>query len=396
MAVERPIITHHPENSETPLLELRSWVTPNTFFFVRNHFAEPDLSPSNWRLQVHGHVREPRTWTWQELTQLPERTVFATMECAGNGRSFLKPSEPGVQWGAGAVGHAEWTGVPLAAVLQRSGLLETAPAENMEVLCGGADVGTEPDHPEPMPFQRSLPLVKAVHSDTLLAFRMNGEPLSRSHGAPVRLIVPGWYGVCSVKWLTRLEVLAQPFEGYFQTNKYTIRKRAGDGERMVKLTWMAIKSEILRPAAGAELRPGTNRITGLAWGGKMPVAAVEVSADGGQSWRKTRLVGPQAPYSWTMWEYLWEVELPGEYQLLCRAVSKAGESQPLAHDPLRGGYVINFVRPHPVRVVGSGRAEDTWSDPASRSYTVARQAEEWSQQYLDLELDSEFTDGGGI
>jgi len=297
MQIERPIVTQYPENSETPLSEMRSWVTPNTFFFVRNHFAEPEVTIKDWRLQVQGHVRKPRVWTWEDLTELPERTVFATLECAGNGRSFLHRPEPGVQWGAGAVGHAEWSGVPLATVLEASRPLSDA----LEVLCEGADSGTEPDQPELMRFARGLPLAKAMHPDTLLAFQMNGEPLSRSHGAPVRLIIPGWYGVCSVKWITRLELLDFQFEGYFQTNKYTIRRRGANGERLTRLTRMAVKSQIIRPRAGSELRPGVNRISGIAWAGEEAVAKVEVSVDGGQTWRTASLVGPTAPSSWTLW-----------------------------------------------------------------------------------------------
>lgn len=390
--MERPVVTQHPENSETPLPDIRSWVTPNSLFFVRNHFEEPLLDTRSWGLMVHGYVRQPRTWTWEELAELPERTVFATMECAGNGRSFLRPAEPGVQWGAGAVSHAEWTGVPLAAVLEKSRPLSDA----LEVRCEGADEGTEPDHPEPMRFVRGLPLGKALHPDTLLAYRMNGEPLSRSHGAPVRLIVPGWYGVCSVKWLTRLEVLDRPYEGYFQTHKYTIRRRDPDGERMVRLMRMAVKSEIVRPSPGAELKAGTNRIAGIAWAGEEAVASVDVSTDGGQTWARASLVGPQAPYSWTLWEHLWEVEHSGEYQLMCRATSTAGETQPASHDRLRGGYVINFVRPHPVRVGTAGRTQDLPGDTDSLLRGLQRQAEAWSEGRLDVEMDDGFADGGGI
>lgn len=392
MRSERPVVTQSPENSETPLPDLRSWVTPNRLFFVRNHFAEPELDERSWRLRVHGQVRVPREWSWRELQELSERTVFATMECAGNGRSFLHPVEPGIQWGSGAVGHAEWTGVPLAAVLEHSGLLGDA----LEILCEGADVGTEPDHPEPMRFVRGLPLLKALHPDTLIAFRMNGEPLTPSHGAPARLIVPGWYGVCSVKWLTRIEVLNRAFEGYFQTSKYTIREADGRDTRMVKLTRMAVKSEIIRPAPEAELQPGVNRITGLAWGGEAPVDRVDLSTDGGRTWTPATLVGPRAPYSWTMWEHLWHVERPGEYRLASRATSASGESQPSCHDPLRGGYVINFVRAHPVRVASTGRSQETWGDATSRAYGLAHYAEREAQRHLDLELDSEFTDGAGI
>src|SRR5438876_4329290 len=216
----RKVVTAVPENSETPLENLRSWVTPNRLFFVRNHFEVPALDLADWRLQVCGCVQRASAWSWDQLTDLPERTVFATVECAGNGRSFLKQRAPGVQWGAGAIGHAEWTGVPLRLLLERARIRSPA----VEVLFEGWDQGTEADHPEPMYFARSLPLAKALDPDTLLAFRMNGELLEPIHGFPVRLFVPGWYGVASVKWLRRMEVLDRPFQGYYQTTKYTVQR----------------------------------------------------------------------------------------------------------------------------------------------------------------------------
>jgi DMSO/TMAO reductase YedYZ molybdopterin-dependent catalytic subunit/glyoxylase-like metal-dependent hydrolase (beta-lactamase superfamily II)/rhodanese-related sulfurtransferase len=384
--VERRTVTSSPETSEAPLAELRSWITPNRLFFVRNHFDEVDLAAEGWGLRVHGCVRQSHTWTWGELLGLPERTVFATLECAGNGRSFLRKPVAGVQWGAGAVSHAEWSGVPLAAVLERAGPL----GEAVDVLCEGADAGRAPDHAESMHFARGLPLAKAMHPDTLLAFRMNGEPLSRSHGAPVRLLVPGWFGVCSVKWLTRLEVLDRPFEGYFQTREYTIRRREAGGERVIPLTRMAVKSTIIRPQADAELAPGSNRIAGIAWAGEEPVAKVAISTDGGKNWERANLVGPQAPHSWTLWEYLWSVEQPGTYQLLCRATSASGETQPAEHDPLRGGYLINFVRPHAVRIAAAGRSREARGDTASLLRDMTVQAEEMSRRRLDLEIEADF------
>jgi DMSO/TMAO reductase YedYZ molybdopterin-dependent catalytic subunit len=235
-----------------------------------------------------------------------------------------------------------------------------------------------------------------MHPDTLLAFRMNGEPLTRSHGAPMRLVVPGWYGVSSVKWITRLEVLDRPYEGYFQSKKYTIRRREAAEERVVRLTRMAVKSEIIRPRADSELQPGVNRVTGIAWAGEEAVARVEISTDGGLGWHRATLAGPQAPYSWTLWEYLWEVNRPKDYQLICRATSAAGETQPAEHDPLRGGYMINFVRPHPVRVISTGRAQDSWGDAVSRLDEMAHAAEELAHKRLDVEMDAGFTDGAGI
>src|SRR5438132_1671888 len=249
MPEQRKVVTAVPENSETPLENVRSWVTPNRLFFVRNHFDVPALDLADWRLRVDGCVDQPATWSWEELTALPERTVFATVECAGNGRSFLQEQVHGVQWGAGAVGHAEWTGVPLRLVLEKAGVQAGA----IELLFEGADRGSESDHPEPMPFARSLPLAKAYDPDTLLAFRMNGELLEPSHGFPVRLFVPGWYGVASVKWLQRIEVLDRPFQGYFQTKKYTVQRQSSDGPRTVVVGPMAVKAEIVRPAASAVL-----------------------------------------------------------------------------------------------------------------------------------------------
>src|SRR5438876_895068 len=217
MAEQRKMVTEATENSETPLAGVRSWVTPNRLFFVRNHFEVPAANLQTWRLRIEGCVEQPAEWTWDDLNTLPERSVFATVECAGNGRSFLQPHVHGVQWGAGAIGHAEWTGIPLRLVLQKARLKPEA----LEVLFEGADRGSEADHPEPMAFARSLPLAKALDPDTLLATRMNGELLEAEHGFPVRLLVPGWYGVASVKWLRRIELLDRPFRGYFQTTKYT-------------------------------------------------------------------------------------------------------------------------------------------------------------------------------
>src|SRR5579885_291047 len=149
MPEQRRFVTATPENSETPLESVRSWVTPTRLFFVRNHFAVPDIDLASWRLRVEGLVARPMSWTWDELADLPERSVFATVECAGNGRSFLREPAPGVQWGAGAIGHAEWTGVPLRLLLEKAGILPGA----VEVLFEGADVGADHDQPEPMTSQ---------------------------------------------------------------------------------------------------------------------------------------------------------------------------------------------------------------------------------------------------
>src|SRR4051812_9594113 len=173
MTEKRVIVTSLPENSETPLEAMRSWVTPNRLFFVRNHFPVPEIDVQTWRLTIDGGVERTLSLSYDDILGMPEKTVFATVECAGNGRSFLHPHVHGVQWGAGAVGHAEWTGVPLAMVLEKAGVKP----DTKEILFEGLDQGTEEDHPELMNFARSLPLHKAMDPDTLLAYRMNGETL---------------------------------------------------------------------------------------------------------------------------------------------------------------------------------------------------------------------------
>jgi DMSO/TMAO reductase YedYZ molybdopterin-dependent catalytic subunit len=387
---ERKVVTSFPENSETPLETIHGWVTPNRLFFVRNHFDVPRLDANGWRLKIEGLVRRPVERTWEELAALPQRSVFATVECAGNGRSFLQARQPGVQWGAGAIGHAEWTGVPLHVVLEQAGLDPAA----VEVLFEGADVGSESDHPEPMPFCRSLPLEKALDRDTLLVQRMNGELLSSSHGFPLRLFVPGWYGVASVKWLRRIEVLDRSYHGYFQNNKYTVQRQAGDRTETIIVGPMAVKSEIIRPQAGAALGRGTNRIFGVAWAGEEAVARVDVSTDGGRTWERAEMLGTAGPYCWSLWEYLWEVAEPGEYELMARATSTSGRTQPAERDNLLGGYIIHHTRGIPVHVAPGQRVQAAPAGLADLLYDMNAYAEENMSRPLDVEM--AFTGGEGI
>ena len=245
-----------------------------------------------------------------------------------------------------------------------------------------------------MHFARSLPLAKAVHADTLLVYRMNGEPLEPIHGYPLRLFVPGWYGVASVKWLKRIEVLDRPFQGYFQTKKYTIQRPAAQGQETVIVGPMAVKAEIIRPQAGAALGLGTNRLFGIAWAGEDAVARVEVSCDAGSTWNPAELIGPRAAYSWTLWEYLWEVAQPSDYELLVRATSAGGQVQPMEHDPLLGGYMIHFSRPTRVQVEGARQSRAQWSDLDTLLYDMNAYAEENRRLPLDAEM--EFVGGEGI
>ena len=386
----RKVVSAEPENSETPLEAIRSWVTPNRLFFVRNHFPVPAIDTTRWRLSVEGCLDHPRTWTFDELLNLPQRTVLATVECAGNGRSFLTPHAHGVQWGSGAVGHAEWTGVPLREVLKPAGVR----ADGIEVLCEGWDRGSEADHPQPMHFARSLPLAKALHPDTLLATHMNGEPLEPEHGYPIRLFVPGWYGVASVKWLKRIAVLDSPFDGYFQTVKYTVRRRTPREVQTVVVGPMMIKSEIIRPRQGDVLGLGPNRIAGIAWAGEEAIDRVEVSTDGGKTWNLAALMGPRAAYSWTLWEYLWHINQPGPCQILARATSTSGQQQPERHEPLNGGYQIHHSRPTQVVATAMQAAQPALGTPEELLYDMNAFSEDNTRLRLDVELEYEV--GAGI
>lgn len=390
MTEERRYLTQSPENSETPLADVHGWVTPTRLFFVRNHFDMPQLEIANWRLSVTGAVNKPLVLTWDELNELPQRSVLATLECAGNGRSFLAQKVPGVPWGAGAVAHAEWSGVPLCEVLELAGLADDV----VEVVGEGADVGSEADHPEPMHFARGIPRAKALHRDTLLVLRMNGEPLTQSHGFPLRLLVPGWYGVASIKWLTRLDASRVPYHGYFQTIKYTIKQSADGGEPSVPIREMAVKSEIVRPFAGEALGLGKQRVFGLAWAGEEPVGKVEVSSDGGRSWHAAEILGPWVPYSWTMWEYLWKVDEPGEYQLLSRATSVSGQTQPTQYEARLSGYMIHFSRPIAVRIERRVGKDAAAGDSDALLYDMNAFAEVNARRPLDIDM--EFSLGAGI
>lgn len=389
MHSQRKIVTASPENSETPLDQVASWVTPNRLFFVRNHFDPPAVAHAPaWELSLEGLVARPAKWTFAQLVAMPQHTVFATIECAGNGRSFLRERAAGVQWGAGAIGHAEWTGVRLRDLIAPAGVQPGA----IEVVFEGADRGTEDG--VAMNFSRSLPLAKALDADTLIALRMNGEWLEPNHGAPLRLFVPGWYGVASVKWLRAMRVIDHAYQGFFQTVKYSIDRTTASGKRRLPLGPGAVKSEILHPAEGAQLGLGTHHLAGLAWAGEERIARVDVSSDGGRTWQAAHLKGLQQPYSWCQWEALWTVSAPGDYTLMARARTDSGQMQPLDYDADNLGYIINVVLGRKVAVVAGRPVQVNFADAAMWTDFMETFAEENTRRPLDLEL--ALTAGDGI
>jgi DMSO/TMAO reductase YedYZ molybdopterin-dependent catalytic subunit len=327
-----------PPIGETPQSLLQNWVTPNPLFYVRNHFDTPEIEMSSWRLSVDGFVSEPGQLDFDDIKRLPKYTSAITLECAGNNRSDLEPPTPGNQFQSGAVSTAVWAGVALKDILEEAGIVPGA----RQVLFEGADSGTPvPGGPE-MSYVRSLPMEVAMHPDTLVAYEMNGEELPIEHGYPLRLVVPGWYGMASVKWLSGIKVIDYEFEGFFQTDRYVIENDDGVREQIKE---MSTKSLISSPSGGEVLANNPTCVAGMAWSGNAQIKNVEFSSDGGQTWEQATLTGPSERYAWQQWHMTWTPLASGHYTLACKATDRLGNVQPIETRWNAGGYVVNGVRP---------------------------------------------------
>ncbi|MGA6968842.1 MAG: sulfite oxidase [Xanthobacteraceae bacterium] len=344
-----------PKNLEAPFDRIDSYLTPNELFYIRSHFPIPNLDRASYQLRIEGAVRRPLALSYEELRSMRSETRVATLECAGNSRVFLVPQVEGAQWELGAVSNAEWTGVPLRALLERADVQEDA----CEIVLDGADRGTpkeEPIPPEPISYAWSLSRAKALQPEVLIAYQMNGRDLSRDHGFPVRAIVPGHYGMASVKWLTGVRAVREPFHGYWQTSDYAYWGSM-DGKPVRRaLGEMQLKSEIARPRVYETLAP--NRIytvSGAAWAGETDVTEIAVSTDGGQTWGEAEFLDPVRRHAWRRWKFDWLTpKEPGQYTLLARAKDAGGLFQPDKHDRNYGTYVINHSLPIEVFVGDSG------------------------------------------
>ncbi|WZO97780.1 sulfite oxidase [Isosphaeraceae bacterium EP7] len=339
-----------PRNLESPFSSLESFITPTDRFFVRSHFPVPKLDAATWSLAVDGAVATPFEIGLDELKRLPSRTLTAMIECAGNGRVFLTPRANGLLWENGAVSNAEWTGVPLAAVLDRAGLKPGA----VDVVLEGADKGridADPKTPGVIQYARSVPLAKALN-DVVLVYKMNGKDLTQLHGAPVRALVPGWYGMASVKWLTRILVTDRAFGGYFQTFDYSTFDRVQGQPTLVPLGENGLKSQIARPARMEVVPRGKPyRVSGAAWAGEAGVAGVDLSVDGGKTWSKAELLGDPVKFAWRLWQWTWQVpDTPGKQTLMARATSDRGAVQPMTRDDDLRTVKIHHVIPVEVDV----------------------------------------------
>ena len=328
-------LSREPLNAETPLERQVGVITPTSRHYVRDHFTIP-AAPDH--ITIDGAVRNPRELTLDHIRSLPPRSLVVTLECAGNGRAFLDPPVPGEQWRTGAVGTAEWTGVPLRSVLEMAQPFGTA----IEVLCVGADAGIPAGTEARISYERSLPIADALREDVLLAYAMNGSDLPREHGAPLRLLVPGWYGMASVKWLARLRLIERRFEGFFQAERYVVGDRP--------LREIAARALITSPRDGERVTQRPFVARGYAWSGRGDLERVEVSTDSGRSWRDGALQLGSSRYAWRQWHATIE-PARGQLVLLARAVTTSGTSQPLQEVRNERGYENNAARPVAVEVV---------------------------------------------
>jgi DMSO/TMAO reductase YedYZ molybdopterin-dependent catalytic subunit len=331
------VVREYPLCAETPVPLLQHALTPPASVYVRSNFDTP-LAHAEWTVRVSGAVHTPVTLSLADLVALPQKSVLATMECAGNWRLGMDPIPTGEPWKYGAVSTTRWSGVSLAAVLAQAGVHEEA----LEVVAVGADAGPRDDAHGDVRFERALPLAVALHPDTLIATHMDGAPLTPDHGAPLRLMVPNWYGMANVKWLCALELRTTPFTGYFQTQRYVYDV---DGVQ-TPVSRALVKSMIVSPAPESVTARDTT-LRGWAWSGFGAITRVEVAV--GDTWHDATLGVAASPYAWTPFEL--PVVLPaGDVVLRSRATDASGAVQPerIVWNSL--GYGNNAVRAVVLRV----------------------------------------------
>lgn len=329
-------------NHGMPLEALRYDVTPVGLHYLLTHYDIPYVDPDSWRLRIGGNVESPRTLGLGDLRSRDRVTRRVTLECAGNGRARLSPRPVSQPWVDEAVGTAEWTGTPLAPLLREAGPRHHA----VDVAFAGADHGIERGIEQN--YERGLSLAEALRDDVLLVYGMNGQPLPPQHGAPLRLLVPGWYGMAQVKWLTDIRVLDAPFDGYQNGTAYRLKQDPDEaGEPVTRMRPKALVQPPGFPDFQTRTRVverGTHLLTGRAWSGWGKVTSVEVSVDGGLTWHQARL-GPQPDqFEWRTWQWSWDARTPGQVELCVRAHDAAGNVQPVEQAWNRQGMANNHVQ----------------------------------------------------
>ncbi len=330
-----------PEDLEMPNAYFDQWLTPNHKFFVRQHLPRPTVDLAAFKLTVNGMVSKTLEIKLEDLRKLPQHKVVATLECTGNGRGFYRPRVPGIQWGRGGIGNAEWSGPRISEILKLAGAKTDAPY----IETDGADTGAikTPD------FIRSLPMKKALHPATLLALDMNGAPIPQINGAPTRLIVPGWDGTSWVKWVERVTVADEQNKGFFMNPAYRYPKYSRPPgsppipAELEVIEGMRVKSAITRPTEEEKIALGPATIGGYAWAGEEKVVRVEISTDGGSRWKDAELTPQNLNFAWRLFKYNWTPAKPGYYTILSRATDSAGNVQPFVAEWNPSGYLYNAI-----------------------------------------------------
>jgi DMSO/TMAO reductase YedYZ molybdopterin-dependent catalytic subunit len=335
-------------NHGMPLEAMRYDVTPIGLHYLLIHYDIPPADADSWQVTVNGRVARPLSLSLDELRSRPRRTVRVTMECAGNGRARLHPRPISQPWLVEAVGTADWTGTPLRQLLHDADVDPGA----VDVVFTGADHGIERGVEQD--YQRGLSLADALSDDVLLAYEMNGSPLPPQHGYPVRLVVPGWYGMAHVKWLREITVLDRAFTGFQNTVAYRVRQdKDEEGEAVSRIAPRALLVPPGFPdfmSRQRVVRPGAVLVTGRAWSGHAPVVQVEVSTDGGTTWSQAKLDGnpdPPGRWAWRGWTFRWSAN-EGRHLLTARATDANGNSQPSGQAWNRGGFANNALQLVPV------------------------------------------------
>ena len=332
-------------NKGMPLEGLRWDITPTGMHYLLVHFDVPAIDAATWRLRVGGNVAHSLELSLADVRARPRRTMPVTLECAGNGRARLVPRPVSMPWIQEAIGTAEWTGTPLAGVLEEAGVKPGS----VELVFTGADHGIEKGHEHD--YARALTIEDATRSEVLLAYEMNGRPLEPQHGFPLRLLVPGWYGMTHVKWLARIDAVTTPFDGYQQSIAYWYKQRADEkGEPVTRIKPRALMAPPGFPDFLTRRRMvdrGKVAIVGRAWSGTCAIARVELGIDG--AWTDAALGESLGPFAWTKWTIDWDAE-PGEHVLSCRATDVSGRTQPIDAPWNLQGMGNNLVQSVPVTV----------------------------------------------
>lgn len=334
-------LTERPLNYESVRSTFTTRVTPVDRFYLRNHFDIPDVDVKSWRLNVKGLVEKPLALSLADLERMPQTTMEAVLQCAGNGRALFTPHVPGVQWQCGAMGNAEWTGVRFKDVLALARPKEGAAFVQLQ----GAERPVMNTTPQ---FIRALPMAKALHPDTLLALKMNGKPLARNRGRPARMVVPGWVGDDWMRALVDVELRADEPKAFYYDSAYRYPATPGapgaaiPADQMRPMTKVNVKSLVGSVSDGDVLRKGVQRLTGVAFSGEAGIDRVELSFDGGKSWTKAELDRASTPYGFRVFRHEWKAE-PGSYQIACRATDSTGATQPETPVWNPGGYLYNAI-----------------------------------------------------